>query len=103
MSLQGSVMLSLLLYPLTYFLLYLDSHILDFEIFSENHNFMLIKQIIFSYTKIRLHYFNKQFNKNLKGKSVRLLFCSTLSEFENFLLRERILINVTTCRNETSS
>jgi hypothetical protein len=25
-----------------------------------------------------------------------LFFCSTLSEFENFLLRERILINVTT-------
>jgi hypothetical protein len=30
-------------------------------------------------------------------------FCSTLSEFENFLLCERILINVTTCQNETSS
>jgi hypothetical protein len=80
----------------------IDSHILDFEFFSENHNFILIKQIIVSYTKIRLHYFNKQFNKNLKGKFVRQLFCSTLSEFENFLLRERILINVTTCQNETS-
>jgi hypothetical protein len=34
----------------------IDSHILDFEIFSENHNFILIKQIIVSYTKIRLHY-----------------------------------------------
>jgi hypothetical protein len=32
-----------------------------------------------------------------------LFFCSTLSEFENFLLCERILINVTTCQNETSS
>jgi hypothetical protein len=30
-------------------------------------------------------------------------FCLTLSEFENFLLCERILINVTTCQNETSS
>jgi hypothetical protein len=30
-------------------------------------------------------------------------FCSTLSEFENFLLCERILINVTICQNETSS
>jgi hypothetical protein len=30
-------------------------------------------------------------------------FYSTLSEFENFLLCERILINVTTCQNETSS
>jgi hypothetical protein len=30
-------------------------------------------------------------------------FCSTLSEFENFLLCERILINLTTCQNETSS
>jgi hypothetical protein len=31
------------------------------------------------------------------------LFCSTLSELENFLLCERILINVTTCQNETSN
>jgi hypothetical protein len=30
-------------------------------------------------------------------------FCSTLSEFENFLLCERILINVTTCQNEMYS
>jgi hypothetical protein len=30
-------------------------------------------------------------------------FCSILSEFENFLLCERILINVTTCQNKTSS
>jgi hypothetical protein len=34
---------------------------------------------------------------------IKLIFCSTLSEFENFLLCERILINVTTCQNETSS
>jgi hypothetical protein len=34
---------------------------------------------------------------------VEIFFCSTLPEFENFLLRERILINVTTCQNETSS
>jgi hypothetical protein len=27
-------------------------------------------------------------------------FCSTLSEFENFLLCERILINVTTCKTK---
>jgi hypothetical protein len=27
----------------------------------------------------------------------------TLSEFENFLLCEQILINVTSCQNETSS
>jgi hypothetical protein len=31
------------------------------------------------------------------------IFCSTLSEFEKFLLCERILINVTTCQNETLS
>jgi hypothetical protein len=31
------------------------------------------------------------------------IFYSTLSEFENFLLCERILINVTTCQNETSN
>jgi hypothetical protein len=35
--------------------------------------------------------------------SINFFFCSTLSEFENFLLCERILINVTTCQNETSS
>jgi hypothetical protein len=35
----------------------IDSHILDFEIFSENHNFILIKQIIVSYTKIKVHSF----------------------------------------------
>jgi hypothetical protein len=32
----------------------------------------------------------------------KYFFCSILSEFENFLLCERILINVTTCQNETS-
>jgi hypothetical protein len=31
------------------------------------------------------------------------LFCSTLSEFENFLLCERILINVTTCQTNFKS
>jgi hypothetical protein len=34
---------------------------------------------------------------------INLFFCSTLSEFENFLLCERILMNLTTCQNETSS
>jgi hypothetical protein len=33
----------------------------------------------------------------------KVIFCSTLSAFENFLLCERILINVTTCQNQTSS
>jgi hypothetical protein len=33
----------------------------------------------------------------------KVVFCSTLSEFENFRLCERILINLTTCQNETSS
>jgi hypothetical protein len=37
------------------------------------------------------------------AKAHKTIFCSTLSEFENFLLCERILINVTTCQNETSS
>jgi hypothetical protein len=36
-------------------------------------------------------------------KDNKHFFCSTLSEFENFLLCERILINVITCQNETSS
>jgi hypothetical protein len=31
-----------------------------------------------------------------------LFFCWSLAEFEHFLLCERILINVTTCQNETS-
>jgi hypothetical protein len=29
-----------------------------------------------------------------------IVFCSTLLEFENFLLREQILINVTTCKKK---
>jgi hypothetical protein len=37
----------------------------------------------------------------LKLNNLNLFFCSTLSEFENFLLLERILINVTSCQNET--
>jgi hypothetical protein len=37
------------------------------------------------------------------NSSNKLHFCSTLSEFENLLLCERILINITTCQNETSS
>jgi hypothetical protein len=31
------------------------------------------------------------------------IFFSRLTQFENFLLCERILINVTTCQKETSS
>jgi hypothetical protein len=47
-----------------------------------------------------------RFWQDLKKKKKllnKIIFCSTLSEFENFLLCERILINVTTCQNETSS
>jgi hypothetical protein len=44
----------------------IDSHILDFEFFSENHNLILIKQIIFSYTKIRLYYFITLTNNSTK-------------------------------------
>jgi hypothetical protein len=36
-------------------------------------------------------------------KSTHVFFFVRHSEFENFLLCERILINVTTCQNETSS
>jgi hypothetical protein len=44
------------------------------------------------------------FNKNQSlFIVVHFFFCSTLSEFANFLLCERILINVTTCQNETSN
>jgi hypothetical protein len=35
----------------------------------------------------------------IKETLEKQFFCSTLSEFENFLLCERILINVTTCQN----
>jgi hypothetical protein len=38
-----------------------------------------------------------------RTRQINYYFCSTLSEFENFLLCERILINVTTCQNETLS
>jgi hypothetical protein len=36
-------------------------------------------------------------------RQINYYFSSTLSEFENFLLCERILINLTTCQNKTSS
>jgi hypothetical protein len=36
-------------------------------------------------------------------KSTHVFFFVRHSEFENFLLCERILINVTTCQNEMSS
>jgi hypothetical protein len=42
-------------------------------------------------------------NERSRSAGIKSFFCSTLSEFENFLLCERILINVTTCQNETSS
>jgi hypothetical protein len=32
---------------------------------------------------------------------INIFFGSTLSEFENFLLCERILVNITTCQNKT--
>jgi predicted transcriptional regulator len=56
--------------------------------------------------KFQIHINNtiKIVNKAIKNKLHKNnVFCSTLSEFENFLLCERILINVTTCLNETSS
>jgi hypothetical protein len=40
-------------------------------------------------------------SKTIFSKTIKTFSCSTLSEFENFLLCERILINVTTCQNET--
>jgi hypothetical protein len=33
---------------------------------------------------------------------LEIFFCSTLSEFQNFLVCERILINLTTCQNEAN-
>jgi hypothetical protein len=43
------------------------------------------------------------FDNKISEKNTTFFFRSTLSEFENFLLCERILINVTICQNETSS
>jgi hypothetical protein len=43
------------------------------------------------------------FKERFPGRNDNYFFCSTLSEFENFLLCERILINVTTCQKEASS
>jgi hypothetical protein len=45
---------------------------------------------------------NSQFKPDIYSYK-QFFFCSTLSELENFLLCERILINLTTCQNETSS
>jgi hypothetical protein len=75
----------------------IDSHILDFEIFSENHNFILIKQIIFSYTKIRLHYFNKQFNTKTKRQG-------NFKDFKRFgafkgLVEQKTLYSTRSCVN----
>jgi hypothetical protein len=40
---------------------------------------------------------------SVSSGGLKVVFCSTLPEFENVLLRERILINVTTCQNEPLS
>jgi hypothetical protein len=47
--------------------------------------------------------FKKKSPQIIEIKPHNIFFCLTLSEFENFLLCERILINVTTFQNETSS
>jgi hypothetical protein len=41
------------------------------------------------------------FNENGAHIYITIFFSSALSEFENFFLCERILINVTTCQNQT--
>jgi hypothetical protein len=46
--------------------------------------------------------YNNKGNHMVNNKR-KQFFYSTLSEFENVLLCERILINLTTCQNETSS
>jgi hypothetical protein len=57
--------------------------------------------------RVKKCYFHYDFASKKVPLSLRYakknFFCSTLSEFENFLLCERILINVTTCQNEASS
>jgi hypothetical protein len=46
---------------------------------------------------------NTEFSFQLEMHLHKYVFCSTLLEFDNFLLCEQILINVTTCQNEMSS
>jgi hypothetical protein len=50
---------------------------------------------VLSYWRLIVFAIRTNFNRNLK-----YFFCSTLSEFENFLLCERILINVTTVKTK---
>jgi hypothetical protein len=58
-------------------------------------------QLFFCQCLFRIARFMYYFN--IPKKVNKRFFCSTLSEFENFRLCERILINLTTCQNETSS
>jgi hypothetical protein len=46
---------------------------------------------------------NTEFSFQLETHLHKYAICSTLSEFENNLLCERILINVTACLNKMSS
>jgi hypothetical protein len=58
-------------------------------------NFKNVPPVIYS--------FFTQLSTILKNVGCRLLYIFFCAEFENFLLCERISINVTTCQNETSS
>jgi hypothetical protein len=56
----------------------IDSHILDFEFFLENHNFIqrvfeVEGFLLFSYTKIRLNYFNCLFVRHCQN--LRIFSC----------------------------
>jgi hypothetical protein len=64
-----------------------------------------VKDAILIRNKKLVRLLTKNYYKHLifLNKLLNFFFCSTLSEFENFLLCERILINLTTCQNETSS
>jgi hypothetical protein len=62
----------------------------------------VVRRNLTRYLLLDLDRFWQDFKKKKKLLN-KIIFCSTLSEFENFLLCERILINVTTCQNETSS
>jgi hypothetical protein len=65
----------------------------------------LVPQIFHSLHKIT-HFLTGYINSYCTTRTLahnKSIFCSTLSELENFLLCERILINVTNCQNKSQA
>jgi hypothetical protein len=65
---------------------------------------MMVRGLCCNWKQPTYDNFDQAVTKSILENVINIVFfCSTLSEFENFLLCERILINLTTCQNETSS